>query len=162
MSKLDRLATAAGVLAAVFLSLIGIIIALQIGARLLGKQIPSSDDFAAWAMAASLFLALPYALRHGDHIRVTIVLQFMPARFVQTYEVVATLVGLGLSGWCSWHATHFVYESYVYQEVASGMVAVPLWIPQLAMPIGLTLFTAMLAQRLVRCLRGQTLEPSHG
>lgn len=162
MSKLDRLATAAGILAAGFLALIGIIIAAQIGARLFGIQIPSSDDFAAWAMAASLFLALPYALRHGDHIRVTIVLQFVPQRFVQAYETVATLIGLGLSGWCSWHAINFVYESYVYKEVASGMVAVPLWIPQLAMPIGLTLLTAMMAQRLVRCLRGQQLEPSHG
>jgi len=162
MSMLDRLATAAGVLAAVFLALIGLIIALQIGARLFGQQIPASDDFAAWAMAASLFLALPYALRHGDHIRVTIVLQFMPARLVKTYEIVATLIGLGLSGWASVHAIDFVVESYVYQEVASGMVAVPLWMPQLAMPVGLTLLTAMLTQRLWRCLRGHPLEPSHG
>lgn len=162
MSKLDRLATASGILAAVFLALIGVIIAAQIGGRLFGKQIPSSDDFAAWSMAASLFLALPYALRHGDHIRVTIVLQFVPKRLVRPYEIVATLIGIGLTVWCAWHAVFFVYESYVYKEVAQGMVAVPLWIPQLAMPVGLVLLAAMMAQRLVRCLRGEQLEPSHG
>ena len=69
---LDRLARASGAAAAASLAAIAVIIAAQIVARLMGQQIPAADDFAGWAMAASAFLALPYALRHGDHIRVTL------------------------------------------------------------------------------------------
>ncbi|MBE2241813.1 MAG: TRAP transporter small permease [Burkholderiaceae bacterium] len=163
MSRLDRIATVAGAVAAVFLALIAAIIAVQIVARLFGRQIPASDDFAAWSMAASIFLALPYAMQRGDHIRVTLVQNFLPkGGATKAYEIVATAIGLALSGWATWHAAAFVYESYAYGDVAQGMVAVPLWIPQVAMPIGLALLTAMLVQRLLKCLRGEALEEDQG
>ncbi len=43
------------------------------------------------------------------------------------------------------------------------MVAVPLWIPQLGMPIGLGLLTLMLLRRLLYAAQGQKLEATeHG
>jgi len=160
---LDRVAVASGALAALFLALIGALIAAQIVARLAGLQIPASDDFAAWSMAASIFLALPYAMLRGDHIRVTLLLHVLPARSQRGYEVLATLVGAALAAWAAWHTAQFVYESYAYDEVSQGMLAVPLWIPQVCMPIGLTLLTAMMLRRLAIVLRGgQPEETAHG
>lgn len=78
MPILDRIAVASGAVAALFLALIGAIVAAQIASRLIGMQIPAADDFAAWSMAASVFLALPYAMLRGDHIRVPLLLQFLP------------------------------------------------------------------------------------
>jgi len=159
----ERLALASGALAALFLALIGVIIATQIAGRLAGVQIPASDDFAAWSMAASIFLALPYAMLRGDHIRVTLLLHVLPARRQRGYEVLATLIGTGLAAWAAWQAAQFVYESYAYGEVAQGMLAVPLWIPQICMPIGLALLAAMLLRRLGIVLRGgQPEETAHG
>jgi TRAP-type C4-dicarboxylate transport system permease small subunit len=158
MKLLDRLATACGVAAAVALLLIAVIILAQIAARLLGSQVPAADDFAAWAMAASAFLALPYALRHGDHIRVTLILQRLPARVERAVECLATALGLGLAAWSAWHASVFVFDSWRFDEVAQGVVRVPMWIPQLAMPVGLTLLAALLAERLWRALSGQPLD----
>jgi TRAP-type C4-dicarboxylate transport system permease small subunit len=134
----------------------------QIGARLIGEQIPAADDFAAWAMAASAFLALPYALHHGDHIRVTLILQRLPQGVQRGVELIATLTGLGLSAWAGWHACVFVFESWQYHEVAQGLLRVPLWIPQLAMPLGFVLLALLMAERLWRCLSGQPLEPLDG
>jgi TRAP-type C4-dicarboxylate transport system permease small subunit len=162
MKLLDRLATAAGVASACSLALICVIIVAQIGARLIGEQIPAADDFAAWAMAASAFLALPYALHHGDHIRVTLILQRLPQGVQRGVELIATLTGLGLSAWAGWHACVFVFESWQYHEVAQGLLRVPLWIPQLAMPLGFVLLALLMAERLWRCLSGQPLEPLDG
>lgn len=150
---LERLAMASGVVAACCLALIGIAIFSQIIARLLGMQIPGADDFSAWFMAASIFLALPYAMLHGDHIRVTLLLQFLPPAIHKPYEIFATCIGFSLAVWGAWEAAHFVYESYAYNELAQGMLAVPLWIPQLPMPIGLILFAAMLLRRLFMVIR---------
>ena len=160
MKLLDRLATASGVAAAVALLMIAVVILAQIAARLLGTQIPAADDFAAWSMAASAFLALPYALQHGEHIRVTLILQRLSGRTERVVETLATAMGLLLSVWAAWHACTFVFDSWRYDEVAQGVLRVPLWIPQIAMPIGLVLLAALMAERLWRCLSGAPL--AHG
>lgn len=164
MATLQRIAVASGALAAVCLAGIATLIAAQIVARLFGHQIAGADDLAAWALAGSIFLALPYAFLRGDHIRVTLLMQFLPERAKRPYEVCATLIALGLSAWCAWHAVYFVYESYAYNEIAQGMIRVPLWIPQLSMPIGLILITLMLVIHLVDALRGKLpeTEVKHG
>ena len=147
---LDRLARASGAAAAASLAAIACIIAAQIVARLMGQQIPAADDFAGWAMAASAFLALPYALRNGDHIRVTLIAQMLPKSWQHGLDVLSTAAGVALAGWGAWYAVFFVLDSWEYDEVAQGMLAVPLWIPQLSMAVGMVLFALMMFDRLLR------------
>ncbi|MGG4775264.1 TRAP transporter small permease [Alcaligenaceae bacterium 429] len=158
MKWLENLAKACGVIAACFLCLIGILVTAQIISRMMGKMIPSSDEFAAWAMASSIFLALPYTMLRGEHIRVTLILQFLPKGLHKPYELLATLLALCFSIWMSYYVVEFVYESYLFNDVSQGIVTVPMWIPQFGMPIGLCIFTLMLLRRLVCCLRNQPLE----
>ncbi|MEF7616753.1 TRAP transporter small permease [Aquincola sp. MAHUQ-54] len=163
MSLLDRAAAASGAASAVSLAAICVVITAQIVARLAGQQIPAADDFAAWTMAASAFLALPYALRHGDHIRVTLVLQFLPRGGERAFELVATAIGTAVAAWAAWHTVAFVYGSWAYDEVAQGMLRVPLWIPQFSMAVGMVLLAVVLADRLLRCIAGRPLvDPSGG
>ncbi len=154
---LDRLARIAGAAAAASLAAIGVVIAAQITARLFGQQIPAADDFAAWAMAASAFLALPYALRHGDHIRVTLLVHLLPDSWQRAMEIMATVLGMALACWAAWYAVGFVFDSWSYDEVAQGMLRVPLWIPQLSMAIGMALFALMMVERLLRVVLGLPL-----
>lgn len=154
---LDRLARASGAAAAVSLAAIAVIIGAQIVARLFGQQIPAADDFAGWAMAASAFLALPYALRQGDHIRVTLFAQMLSPAWQRGLDTLATALGLGLASWAAWYAVNFVVDSWRYNEVAQGMLAVPLWMPQLSMAIGMALFALMMLDRLLRVVLGLPL-----
>jgi len=71
---LDVIYTASGVLAACCMVGILLIIVVQMVFRWLGWQFPGSTDFAGYAMAATSFFALAYALNHGAHIRVSILL----------------------------------------------------------------------------------------
>ncbi|MEG2629310.1 MAG: TRAP transporter small permease, partial [Comamonas sp.] len=96
---------------------------------------PAADDFAAWSMAATVFLSLPYTLRQGAHIRVTLALQVLPPRAKQLCEVLSTVAALVLVGWAAKHCTLFVHESFVGNELSQGMVILPMWVPQLSMPI---------------------------
>lgn len=54
---------------------ITILLLLQIIGRLLGFIVPSAEDFAGFALAASTFFGLAYTFREGGHIRVTLVIQ---------------------------------------------------------------------------------------
>jgi TRAP-type C4-dicarboxylate transport system permease small subunit len=55
-------------------------IMLGVSAREFGWDIQGLDAYAGYAIDATLFLALPGTLKHGDHIRVTLVIQRLPAR----------------------------------------------------------------------------------
>lgn len=154
-AMLDGLSRLSGVCGGLALLATSLIVAAQIGARLLGSQIPATDDFSAWAMAASLFLALPYTLRQGGHIRVTLLLHVLPQRLALAFELLSTGVALALVTWGGWHSALYVHDAYLSNEVAQGMVAAPLWIPQLSMPLGLFGLALMLLGRLVAVLRGK-------
>ena len=116
-------------------------------------------------MAASVFLAP--ALRHAarrPYPRDPVCCSSCPRRLTVPYELAAT--ALGLPARClpaAWRAAGFVHESFAYDEVAQGTLRVPLWIPQICMPIGLALLTLMLARRLAMVARGrQPEETAHG
>jgi len=71
---LDAIYTASGVLAACCMVGILLIIIVQMVFRWASWQFPGSTDYAGYAMAATSFFALAYALNHGAHIRVSILL----------------------------------------------------------------------------------------
>ncbi|SFT51116.1 TRAP transporter small permease [Sedimentitalea nanhaiensis] len=75
---LDRLYLLGGGLSAVFMVLILVIIVFQMIARWSGLPFPGSTEFAGYAMAATSFFALAYALNRGSHIRVSIFLNLNP------------------------------------------------------------------------------------
>ena len=75
---LDGLYRLCGILAGIFLVLIAVIILAQIGSRELNISLPSTDDLAGFTMAASAFLGLAPTLRSGAHIRVTLLIGFLP------------------------------------------------------------------------------------
>ena len=67
---LDTLYAASGVAAVLFLILIAGLTLAQIVGRLIGKPVPSADDFAGFCMAGAVFLGMTHTLRSGGHIRV--------------------------------------------------------------------------------------------
>ncbi|WP_372803235.1 TRAP transporter small permease [Paracoccus seriniphilus] len=147
-----------GALAALSLVGIAVLILAQIVLRLMGSQIPSADDFAAWGLSASIFLALPTALTHGDHIRVTSLRQLMPQGMGHVADVLAAGFATILMGWVAWAIFGYVHESWSYDDVSQGIVAVPLWIPQSAMAFGAILFAIAFAERTLRLILGLPVE----
>ena len=67
---LDRLYLFSGYLAGLFLIAIFVLMMLLSAGRPLGINIPAGDDFVAWCMAATAFLGLAHTFRHGEMIRV--------------------------------------------------------------------------------------------
>jgi TRAP-type C4-dicarboxylate transport system permease small subunit len=147
---LDRLYAASGALAAVCLALIALVMLLQAGMRELGLLFRGADDIVAWLCAASAFLALAHTFRRGELVRVGLVIERLPTG----PRRVTALAALGLSvlfvGYMVYAVFRFVYESWQFDEVAQGLIAIPIWIPQLSFAIGaLVLFIAVLDEFVV-------------
>lgn len=159
-SLLDPFYRLLGALGALFILATLIIEVGNIVGRRLGYSMAGVDAYAGYTLAAGSFLALAAALRHGDHIRVTLIIQRFTGRPRWWIEVFCLAVATLLSAYFAWFAARLVWGSYVYHDVSQNVDATPLWIPQLSMAIGLGgLFLAFL-EELIYALRTRQLPPS--
>ena len=49
-----------------------------------------------------------------------------------------------------------MHESYAFNDIANGMIAMPLWIPQLSFAVGAILLEIAMIDELISVLRGGT------
>lgn len=122
----------------------------------IGLTIPSYADFTGFLLAAASFLALAYTLREGAHIRVVLLVSRLPKKIHSLVEVWCIGFGLVVSLYFTWYAALLTHESYIYHDLSSGMIAVPIWIPQVAMLLGLVVLSVALIDELVAVCRGNT------
>ena len=153
-SLLDRLYLGAGWLAGIFLLVIFLLMMGLSAGRKFGLNIPAGDDFAAWSMAAMAFLGLAHTFKSGEMIRVGLLIDRFSGRTRQFIEVGALLVGIVFVGYFAWHAINFTYYSWLTNEVATGIVPLKMWIPQLGYSGGLVILTIAMVDELVYVLAG--------
>lgn len=154
---LDRLYLLAGYLAGVFLIIVFVLMmVLSVGRNpWLPINIPSGDDFAAWSMAAMSFLALAHTFKHGEMIRVGLLVDQLTGRPRWWIEVVSLAIGLAFTTYFTWFAGNLVLFSYRLNDMSQGIVPIPLWIPQLSFVFGVGLLAIAFLDELIRVLRGE-------
>jgi TRAP-type C4-dicarboxylate transport system permease small subunit len=153
-SALDALYRLTGYLAgfsliAIFLLMMG----LSLG-RGIGFNIPAGDDFASWCLAALAFLALAHTFKSGEIIRVALVLDRLHGRTRRLAEIACLLLGSTFVGFFAWHAARMTYDSWRFNDMAQGVLAIPLWIPQLGYATGLAVLWIAFVDELARVVAG--------
>ena len=152
---LDRLYAASGALAAICLASIFVLMMAQAVGRETGLMIRGADDITSWLCAASAFFALGHTFRHGELVRVGILIDRLAPASRRLAEIVA-LIATGLFvGYMAWAVCKFVYESWKFKEVAQGLIKIPIWIPQLCFVIGVLIFLIAVIDDLVAVVKGR-------
>ncbi len=152
-SVLDPFYTALGALGALFILATLVVEVAGIAGRELGFSMAGLDAYAGYCLAAGSFLAMGYALRRGDHIRVTLILARLEGRPRYWMEILCLVVATLLSGYFAWFSARLVWGSYAYHDVSQNVDATPLWIPQLSMALGLFGLALAFAEQLVVTVR---------
>lgn len=102
-------------------------------------------EFVGYAISICIIWSLGYTLEHEQLIRVGILLDRLPKRAqeimtaVAAFAVCAATIGLAAVFWLR------VARAYNRGTVSSSIAAVPTWIPEAVMLIGLCLFALQLA-----------------
>ena len=151
---LDFLYDAAAALAAAFVLAI---VAVMIGGsamRMAGLRTGGSDDIVAWCCAAAGFLAMAHTFRRGDFVRVTLLLERLPTARRRAVEIACLAIATLFVAFLAWAAASFVYESWDFNDMANGLIAIPLWIPQSSFVVGAVLLLVAVVDELVTVLRG--------
>lgn len=164
---LNKIYNAAGYLAAFFILAICVLVMAQVSLNLIDKTysaitgeaigltIPSYADFTGFFLAAASFLALAYTLREGGHIRVSLITHQLPLSMQRVAEVFCLAVAAGTACYFTWYLGALVHESWFYDDLSAGMIAVPIWIPQTSAFVGLLILSIALIDELVLVLQGE-------
>jgi len=151
---LDRLYQVSGALAAICLAGIGVLMLAQAIGREAGLMVRGADDITSWLCAASAFFALGHTFRHGELVRVGLFIDRLGAANRRWAEVLALSISTLFVGYMAWAVTKFVWESWKFNEVAQGLIRIPIWIPQMSFVLGVLIFLVAIVDELVTVLRG--------
>jgi TRAP-type C4-dicarboxylate transport system permease small subunit len=147
---LDRLYAAAAWLAAACLASIALVMLAQAGMREFGLLLRGADDIVGWLCAATAFLALGHTFRRGELVRVGLLIEHLPPRIRRGFALGALGITVAFVGYMVYAVLRFVYDSWQFNEVAQGLIQIPIWIPQSSFVAGaLILFVAVLDEFVV-------------
>lgn len=158
---LDRLYLASGWLSALVILAIAILISTQVFLNFstrvlhlpLPATIPSYADFAGFMLAAATFLAMPYTFRSGGHIRVSLITDRLGDKLRLRVEIAVLIAAAFLVGFATWFIIGLTIESWQFDDKSSGMVPIPLWLPQSVMALGMFLLLIAIIDTIAETLR---------
>lgn len=155
---IDRLTGWGSLLSALCLLGILVLMMMEIVARnLFGSSFDFTWDIAGYLMGACFTLALAGAMKNGLHVRVTALLDALPARAAHLIEMAACLVAVAI---CAVIATAFVqlaWLSWTRDTTSATAIRVPLVYPQAVLAAGTVLMTLQCIAQALRLLRGERL-----
>ena len=151
---LDWLYLAGGAVGATFIALIA---ALMIGQSILREfrvNTGAVNDVVAWFCAAAAFFAMAHAFKHGDFVRVTLVLEKVSPKSRRALELASLLIGSIAVTYLAWSACLFTYESWQFNDISQGLLPMPMWIPQLSFALGSILLLVAVIDEFIIVIRG--------
>ena len=129
-----------GYIAAFFLILVATFILTGIASRIFGFYIRGLAEYSGYSMAASSFLALAYTFGEKGHIRITLFLEKTKENARRALELWCLFISTFFSGFLSYYFIKMLIISIKFGERSEGADEMLIWIPQLSVAIGSTIF----------------------
>lgn len=153
---LDALYLGAGWLAGLFMIAIFLMMMAMSLGREFGINVKSGDDITAWCMASMAFLGLAHTFKSGEMIRVGLLTDRLRGRKKWVMEMFALIVAAIFSGYFAWHVVQMTITSWRINDMSTGVLVVPLWIPQLGFTAGLVILWIAIVDELFHVALGNT------
>ena len=112
-----------------------------------------ADEYCAYGLAAIIFLGAGYCLKEKGHIRITLVLGFLPEKLSRTITLAATAITTAFMGYLWWYLFKMVRSAVRYNSTSGTLTNTPLWIPQAFMLIGAACFFMQLLVTTIKTYR---------
>jgi len=138
-----------GYAAAFFLILVATFILTGIASRIFGFYIRGLAEYSGYSMAASSFLALAYTFGEKGHIRITLFLEKSKENVKKILELWCLFVATFISCFLSYYFIKMLIVSIKFGERSEGADEILIWIPQLSVAIGSTIFFICVIHNLI-------------
>jgi len=94
-----------------------------------------AEEFCRFAWIWSVFLSLPYTIKRGSMLRVTVLLDLLPETLRKCLNIFVDLVNIGAMGLFFAYAVPLVNERFISAETSPAMLW-PMWIIYSSMILG--------------------------
>ena len=138
--NLNKLYKYSGYIAAIFLILVAVFILIGVSSRIFGFYIRGLAEYSGYCMASASFFALAYTFVEGGHIRITLFLEKLSGIKKRLIEIWCLGVASFFSGYLAFYFIKMLIISYKFQERSEGADEILIWIPQMSVAIGSTIF----------------------
>jgi len=97
-----------------------------------------SEELSRFLVVWSIFIGVAIGVRKNQHIGVDALIRFLPHKLKLASEVLLNLIGVVVIGILVVNSFEFIRHTYEFEQLSPAM-RIPMYIPYIAMPVGLSL-----------------------
>jgi C4-dicarboxylate transporter DctQ subunit len=109
-----------------------------------------------------IFLATPYALQRGQHIRVTFLRFRLKPPATRVLDLVCSLLAMTFCAVLLWQTSRMTWKAFAEKWVSPTLLSAPLAYVYIVMVVGTVLLLATFLLRTILEFRGQSLDKDRG
>lgn len=112
-----------------------------------------SDEISGYLLVGLTFLAVTIALQEGALFRVEFFFDRLPMRIQGVFRLGFDVLSLTVAAVLEYELVFLVITSFTRENKSLSLIATPLYIPQLVMPIGMAILLLMFLASIVKDVR---------
>jgi len=116
-----------------------------VGRRFFSVSSKVTDEFGGYALAIGGMWALAFALTTGAHVRIDVLLPYLPRRLQSVLNYAAIVAMAFFASVLSFYTWKLAIESFTTDARAMSFLRTPLFLPQGALALGFTLLAVQAA-----------------
>jgi len=106
-------------------------------------------ELSEYALYAATFLAAPWVLNMGSHVRVDLVVSALPRTAARICELLADLAGLAIVAIVGWYGLRVTQDAFARGDLVVKELVIPEWVLLAVMPLACLLMTIEFARRAI-------------
>jgi len=151
---IDKLTDYSAFISSLFMILIVALILIEIGLRtFFNTSTLISDEYSAYFFVVVVMLGLGYTFKEDGHIRITIILGRLKPKAQKVLDIICCLIALILTLFMLYYSFKMVIDTYNLDMRADSIAETPLFIPQIALPVGFAIFALSIIGKIIRRIR---------
>lgn len=152
---IEGLSTGGAFLSAAGMMFIVILVVIEIFLRaVLNTSTLVSSEYGGYALVFLILTGLAYTMKEEGLIRISLLTTHFSANGKRIADIISGVIGVAITGFALKYSVSMVFETWELEMTADTIAETPLWIPQLAIPVGL----ALLLIQLIAFIAGKMTE----
>jgi len=122
-----------------------------------GRPTVWQTEVVIYALVATTLIGSPYVLWRRGHVNMDIVVLYAGPRLRRRMAIAAAVISLAFCALLTVYGAHFWFEAWSKGWRSDTLTRIPLWIPYLALPLGMGIMSLQLVAELLGLLTGRAL-----
>lgn len=155
LKAIDMLSLVGALIGGAFALLTALMVSYEVFSRaVFNAPTAFATEFSTYLLLGIAFLGAAYGVRESGHVQMDVLVNQLSKKWRLLLDAFASLLALAFACVFAWQGWGLAIDSYQSSSLSPTVLQVPLFLPQLMLPIGGALLVLQLVARIVRDLAG--------